>query len=152
MQVETIRDALNWTENFHRHLYDSMIHSAETTGNARSQLLLKYLAEHEKKLANVVSEIEQSGDEDALGTWIYEYLDKHPIIDHEYCDASFSELKTEQIMEIIIHQHKQVIDLYSYLNDQAEIPPTQELMEEMRSLEEHEIMVMSQSANRLEDM
>ena len=115
MQVETLRDVLHWTGEFHRHLTECMVHCAGNSENVRSQLLLNYLSEHEKKLAYVVREFEQMGNEHALNTWCYEYLDKHPIIHHEYCDAPFSELSSREIMEVIIHQHKQVIDLYRYL-------------------------------------
>jgi len=55
-------------------------------------------------------------------------------------------------MQVIIHQHQQIIDLYRYLHDCADISSAKELMEDLRSFEEHEIMVMSQSANRLEDI
>lgn len=48
-------------------------------------------------------------------------------------------------------QYQQVIELYRYPS-RADIPSAKELMGSLRSLEEHEMMRMVQSANRFEDM
>jgi len=77
---------------------------------------------------------------------------KHPIVRHAHCDAPFAELDATQIMEVIVDQHQQVIELYRYLASRAEIPSAKELMESLRSLEEHEMMRMAQSANRFGDL
>jgi hypothetical protein len=55
-------------------------------------------------------------------------------------------------MEVISDQHQQVIELYRYLYLRADIPSAKELLENLKSLEEHESMLMSQGANRLSDM
>lgn len=118
----------------------------------RARMILAYLSDHEKALTKVVSGFETSGDEHALNTWCYEYVAKHPIVRHAHCDAPFAELDATQIMEVIVDQHQQVIELYRYLASRADIPSAKELMESLRSLEEHEMMRMTQSANRFEDL
>ena len=118
----------------------------------RARMILAYLSDHEKALTKVVSGFETSGDEHALNTWCYEYVAKHPIVRHAHCDAPFAELDTTQIMEVIVDQHQQVIELYRYLASRADIPSAEELMESLRSLEEHEMMRMAQSANRFGDL
>lgn len=55
-------------------------------------------------------------------------------------------------MEVIVDQHQQVIELYRYLASRADIPSAKELMESLRSLEEHEMMRMAQFANRFGDL
>lgn len=55
-------------------------------------------------------------------------------------------------MEVIIDQHQQVIELYRYLASRADIPSAKELLETLRSLEEHEVMRMAQSSNRFGDL
>ena len=152
MQVETLRDVLHWTSEFHQHLSECLKHCADNNEGTRAQMLLKYLSEHEEKLRHVIHEFEVTGNEHALNTWCYEYLNKHPIVQHHDCDAPFSQLSTKEIMQVIIHQHKQVIDLYRYLHERADIPSAEELMETPKSFEEHEMMQMVQSANRLEDL
>ncbi|WP_273182808.1 MULTISPECIES: ATPase [Methylophaga] len=152
MQVETLRDVLHWTSDFHQHLTACLKHCVDSNESERAKMLLKYLSEHEEKLAHVIHEFETKGDEHALNTWCYEYLNKNPIVQHHHCDAPFSQLSTTEIMRVIIDQHNQVIELYRYLHDRADIPSAQELLEMLKSFEEHEMMLMVQSANRLEDM
>ncbi len=152
MQIETLKDVLHWTREFHQHLSQCLSHCADKNTSERARMILGYLSDHEKALTKVVSGFETSGDEHALNTWCYEYVAKHPIVRHAHCDAPFAELDATQIMEVIVDQHQQVIELYRYLASRADIPSAKELMESLRSLEEHEMMRMAQSANRFEDI
>ena len=115
-------------------------------------MILAYLSEQEKSLTKVVNSFETSGDEHALNTWCYEYVNKQPIVQHVHCDAPFANLDATQIMEVIVDQHQQVIELYRYLASRADIPSTQEMLASLLSLEEHEMMRMVHSANRFRDM
>ena len=152
MQIETLKDVLHWTREFHQHLSQCLFHCADKNMDERARMILAYLSDHEKALTKVVSGFETSGDEHALNTYCYEYVAKHPIVRHAHCDAPFAELDATQIMEVIVDQHQQVIELYRYLASRAEIPSAKELMESLWSLEEHEMMRMTQSANRFEDL
>ena len=55
-------------------------------------------------------------------------------------------------MDLIVDQHQQVVELYRYLANRADIPSAKEMLESLVSLEEHEIMRVVHSANRFEDM
>jgi len=152
MQVENLRDILHWTKEFHQHLADCMKNCASQQLNERAKMLLDYLSEHEYKLSSLLESFEASADQNALNTWVYEYLDKSPIKGHEKCDKPFAEMTTEEIIGEIEDQHQQVIALYRYLIGRAEIPSAIELLEQLASLEEHEAMQMTHGANRLEDL
>jgi hypothetical protein len=69
-----------------------------------------------------------------------------------YCDEPFAKLNATEIMEVIVEQHEQVIELYRYLASRADIPSAKELLEPLKSLEEHEVMRAVQTANRFQDM
>jgi hypothetical protein len=152
MQVETLRDVLHWTKVFHQELSQRLSHGAGKNIDERAQILLSYLSDHEKSLTKALSGFQTSGEEHALNTWFYEYIQKHPIIRHVHCDAPFAELDARQIMEVIVDQHQQVIELYRHLESQAVIPSAIELLATLRSLEEHESMRMTHAANRFDDM
>lgn len=152
MKIETLRDVLHWTTEFHQHLSSCLRHCSDKNESERAKMLLVYLAGHESELASVVSNFEKTGNTNALNTWCYEYIDKHPIIHHEHCNTPFAKLNATEIMEVIVDQHQQVIELYRYLFSRADIPSAKELLENLKSLEEHESMLMSQGANRLSDM
>lgn len=152
MKIETLKDILHWTKEFHQHLSQCLSHCADKNTDERAKMILTYLADHEASLMKVINSFEASGDEHALNTWSYEYINKQPIVQHVYCDSPFAELDALQIMEVIVDQHQQVIQLYRYLASQAVIPSAQEMLESLRSVEEHEMMRMVQSANRFSDM
>ncbi|OZG69772.1 ATPase [Hahella sp. CCB-MM4] len=152
MQVETLKDVLHWTTRFHQDLSQCMVRGAGHSGNERAKLLLDYLSKHETSLKRIVEEYEQSSNKNALDTWCYEYLEKHPVVRHEHCEVPFDELDSVQIMEVVMEYHRQVIELYRYLLAKAPTGPTQELLSSLLELEEHEVMIMAQGANRLEDL
>lgn len=152
MKIKTLKDVLRWTKEFHQHLSECLAHCVDKNTDERARMVLVYLSEQEKNLAEVISGFETSSPDDALNTWCYEYVNQQTIIQHAYCDAPFADLDAAQIMEVVVDQHQQVIDLYHYLSSRANIPSAQEMLESISSLEEHEMMRMMQSANRFGDM
>ena len=152
MQVETIRDVLEWTRKLHRYLKECMQHCADTSENEREAMLLNYLAEHEKRLAEVINKFEESSNDKALNTWCYEYVDKKPISPHGKCEGPFSEMKVGEIIEEIFHMHDQVIDLYRYLYSRAGSSSPKELLGALLELEKNESMLIAQNTGRLKDI
>jgi uncharacterized protein (DUF305 family) len=152
MQIETLRDVLQWTREFHNHLSTCMTHCADHHENERAKLLLNYLVKHEEKLGHLLEAFEKSESQSVLSTWTIEYLNKQPIIKHRDCSEPFAQLSSTKIMEVIIDYHQQIIELYRHLLSRSEIPKARVLLGNLLFLEEHEAMQMSQAANRLEDL
>lgn len=152
MQIETLKDILHWTKGFHQHLSQCLSHCAKKNTNERAKMILTYLADHESSLVRTINSFETSDSKHALNTWCYEYVNKQPIVQNNYCDSPFAELDAAQIMEVIVDQHQQVIQLYRDLASQAVILSAQEMLASLRSVEEHEMMRMVQSVNRFSDM
>jgi len=152
VQVETLRDVLVWTREFHKNLSACLQHCFGKSENTRSQMLLEYLTKHEQEMSQTVDGFVKTAETRALNTWCYDYMDKHPILHSEQCHAPFQDLEPDEIMRVITDQHEQVIELYRYLYGRADIEETRELMEELKSLEEQGIKQMVQSVNRMRDM
>jgi len=152
MQIETLRDVLHWTREFHQYLADYLQHSVEKNESERARMLLQYLGEHEQKLVNVLEGFEKTASESALNTWCYEYLDKYPIHRQVSYEGSFSQLEPADIISEIVSQHQKVIEFYRYLYSRAETTSSQELLANLTELEKHEAMRMVHSANRLQDL
>lgn len=152
MAIETLRDVLSWTETFHKQLSQCLSQEAETSTDERAQMVLSYLADHEAQLTKVIEGFEQNGKESVLDTWCYDYVEKYPITRRVYDNAPFSELNAEQVMDVVIDQHQQVIELYRYLASRAETTSSKEMLSALSSMEEHEIKRMVQSSNRFSDM
>ncbi|MGF1759562.1 ATPase [Photobacterium sagamiensis] len=152
MQIETLRDVLHWTREFHQYLANCLQHGVDENESQRAKLLLQYLGEHEQKLVNVLTGFEKTADESALNTWCYDYLDKNPIHHDIQCESAFSQLDPADIITEIVTLHQQLTELYRYLQSRAESSSSQELLAQLAELEKHEAMLMVHSANRLQDM
>ena len=152
MQVETIRDVLNWTVSFHTNLKDCLTHCSTQNKDERARMVLTYLSDHEGSLARVVKGFIKTADEKALNTWCYDYMEKHPIIKHGHCDSPFKELDMAHIMEKVVNQHEQVLELYTHLYSRVDINSAKDLLDTIHDVQENEIRRMVQSANRFSDM
>jgi hypothetical protein len=152
MQIETLKDVLHWTAEFHRGLSRCLEHCEDETENDRVRLLLDYLEQHEARLASVVEQFEKKSSSNALNTWCYEYFDKNPVASHRLCNEGYDRLDVNEIMAKILDQHKQVIELYRYLYAQSGASSAKKLLQNLIALEEHEAMQMAQGSNRLGDI
>ncbi|HAW92499.1 MULTISPECIES: ATPase [unclassified Arsukibacterium] len=151
MKIESMRDILHWTVQFHEQLANCLEHCAPTQSE-RSKMVMQYLLTHEKHLAVLVKSFSDKAQFGELETLFIEYLEKNPIVLHEHCDGEFANLTEAEISARVIDQHQQVLALYSYLKEQAAIPHHKELMNNLLELENQEIILMAQGLNRFQDM
>ncbi|WP_282131575.1 ATPase [Pseudoalteromonas aliena] len=152
MQIETIRDVLNWTVLFHKNLKDSLNQSSKQNKDEGARMMLSYLSEHEESLENIVQGLENTADEKALNTWCFDYIEKHSIIEHVDCNSLFETLDIADIMEKIVNHHEQVIELYIHIYSRVDIESAKTLLDSIKNIEENEIKRIVQSANRFSDM
>ena len=152
MNINTLKDIIHWTRSAHTHLSDHMSRSAAETGSERAQMLLNYLADHERLLSDKLDSFEHNGDLSALNTWCYEFIDQKPMLSGTGEDAPFADMNSETIAATLAEQHQTIIGLYKHLLDQADSNSLRESLQQLVDMEEHEVMVMMQSANRLSDL
>lgn len=69
-----------------------------------------------------------------------------------FCNAPFEQLSVIENIKVVAKQHEQVIELYPYLRASADIPSSEALLDKLKAFEEHEIMQIVQSANRMDDI
>jgi uncharacterized protein (DUF305 family) len=115
-------------------------------------MTLNYLSDHEGSLERIVQGFENAADKKALNTWCYDYMEKHPIIEHGHCDSPFKSLDMSHIMEKIVNHHEEVLELYTHLYSRVDIDSAKELLDAIHDVEENEIKRMVQSANRFADL
>jgi hypothetical protein len=46
MQIETLKDVLHWTREFHQHLSQCLSHCADKNMDERARMILAYLSDH----------------------------------------------------------------------------------------------------------
>ena len=152
MTIKTLGDIVNWTREFHQQLAECTEHCSQENKNERAQMMLTYLSQHEARLSEVVAGFEKLGQKKVLETWTNEYFNLHPILARESCDAPFSEMRSDDIVDSILSQHEEIIELYKFLEDRAEISSVRDLMKLLRELEHNEVLLMVQAINRFADM
>lgn len=151
MKIESMRDILKWTVQFHEQLADSLKHSSPNHSE-RTKMAMQYLFMHEKHLAVLVKSFSDKAQFGELETLFIEYLDINPIVLHDHFDGDFRNMNDQEISSSIIEQHQQVIALYAYLKEQAVIPHHKELLNNLLQLENQEIVLMAQGLNRFQDI
>lgn len=151
MQIESVRDILTWTKQFHSELADCLEH-CEQSQDERTRMAMTYLATHERHLANLVDDYSQQASTSELDKYVIEYLDKQPITLHQTCTNDFAYISEQEIVERIFHQHQSVTALYQYLKERSSIPHQEELLEHLLALEQQELVRMAQGINRFQDI
>jgi hypothetical protein len=149
MSNKTLRDMVDWTQQFHRDMAQSMQLSAAQT--ERERMLLDYLVEHENELARMVGRYGENASDTALNTWVSAYMEQYPPLEQPPRYPPFSGMNTTEIMTAVQEQHDRIINIYEHLEDFVQ-SSANELVRDLRNLEEQELLRISQSANRLEDI
>ena len=115
MQIEQIKDILDWIVDYHQQMTECYEHCSEQTESPRLKMLLEYLSEHENQLTQTISRYEEESDPRDLNTWCLEYMDKVPVLTHTLCEANLKELTADQIIARTANTHNQLMELYQYL-------------------------------------
>jgi len=152
MRAETVDDLVAWTRDTHGYLARRLQQNADQQTRTRSELLMRYLAEHEAALETMVGEYEGRADFGTLGTWVYDYVTENPVTIDRLEESAHRDVDLEEISATIFAVHSQLIELYRYLLGRADTPEVRELVSELLALEKHEAMRLAQQVNRLSDM
>jgi len=152
MEIKTFADLIDWTRQLHAHLARCLKESAGQHSNERASALLDYISAHESLLEKAVAEYEKQADPKAMQTRLYDYGAHKPIESNRTCDIRYRDLDFAGIEKEIFDFHDQVMDLYDSLIGKAEIPEAKSLLEDLKSLEEHEAMRLARQIGRMDDV
>ncbi|MGC8120614.1 ATPase [Marinobacter sp. VGCF2001] len=152
MEIKTFEDLIDWTRQLHAHLARCLEESARKNPDERASALLDYISRHENLLEKAVAEYEKQADPKAMSTRLYDYGVHKPIEKNRTCDIRYSDLDFDGIAREIFDFHDQVMDLYDALIGKAEIPEAKSLLEDLKSMEEHEAMRMASQIGRMSDV
>lgn len=152
MEIKTFADLIDWTRQLHAHLARCLHESAALNKDERASALLDYISSHESLLEKAVAEYQKQADQKAMQTRLYDYGVHKPISKNQACDTHYQELDFAGIAREIFDFHDQVMSLYDSLIGKAEIPEAKELLEDLKSLEQHEAMRMASQIGSMNDM
>lgn len=152
MEIKTFADLIDWTRQLHAHLARCLQASAQQNQSERASALLDYISTHESLLEQAVAEYEKQADPKAMQTRLYDYGVHKPIEKNSACDTRYHTLDFDSIARDIFSFHDQVMALYDALIGKAEIPEAKSLLEDLKSLEQHEAMRMASQIGRMNDL
>lgn len=152
MEIKTFADLIDWTRQLHAHLARCLHQSASLNKDERASALLDYISSHESLLEKAVAEYQKQADPKAMQTRLYDYGVHKPIAKNQACDTHYNHLNFEGIAREIFDFHDQVMGLYDALIGKAEIPEAKELLEDLKSLEQHQAMRMASQIGSMNDM
>ena len=79
MKAETYRDLIEWTQQLHGQLASRLeAGAADSQTGERMSALLRYLAEHERRMQQMVLRFEQQADIKVLDSWVYDHFTDNP--------------------------------------------------------------------------
>lgn len=151
MKIERTRDILDNARKFHRLIAETYRQQGEKTDQERMQMLLNYLALHEKHLEKTLEE--------------YGALATRKVMEHWFqnspCDEKFEQLKQllardnpteDHIIDLALEIDGCMIDMYRSLADNVEDQDVRALFQNLASLEENEERRMVRDAMWMQDV
>ncbi len=151
MRFCKISELLAWVSTYHQALAVKYSTLADETTKERAAMLLTYLSEHQKVLADAVNKYSDDAAQNLLTTW----SDQCPELDLPdsivNLHISLSGKETDEIIRNVIDFHNVLIEMYKALAEKANNPSVQALFEDLAKMEQQEEMRMVRDAQRLED-
>ena len=152
MRFCQISELLDWIDAFHQALAEKYkILADEDSVKERAALLLNYLSDHQRLLAESISKYKTDSADNLLTTW----SDQCPELDLPdsvtQLHSALSGKSTEEIIQKVIEFHDILIDMYKALADKATNTSVKDLFENLSQMERQEAMRTVRDAQRLED-
>lgn len=151
MRIERTRDILDNARKFHRLIAETYRQQGEKTDQERMQMLLNYLALHEKHLEETLDEYGDLAAKRVLEHWFQ----------NSPCDEKFAELKQllardnpteDHIIDLALEIDGCMIDMYKFLAANTEDKDVRALFQDLVSLEENEERRMVRDAMWMQDV
>ena len=151
MRFCQVSELLDWIDAYHEALAEQYKVLADEAVKERAALLLNYLSDHQRLLAESISKYETDTADSLLTTW----SDQCPELDLPesvvQLHSTLSGKNTEEIIIYVIEFHDILIDMYKDLAEKAPNPSVKSLFENLAQMEQQEAMRTVRDAQRLED-
>ncbi len=152
MHLETVGDVVKWSGDFHQSLARFLPESTAGSNSERTKMLSDYIAGHEETLAKTVHALSHTESKQALGTWVTEFMNEQPLPNTDHGDNRWQRLTAEELLDEVLEIHGQLIDLYKFLHGRCNTTPAGATLAQLVEIEEHELGLITHSANRLQDL
>lgn len=151
MRFFQVSELLDWISAFHEALADQYRLLADQTDKERAALLLNYLSDHERSLAESIEKYELDAADSILATWSGQSPELHLPESLVHLNRSLSGKDSQEIITCVIDFHNILIEMYNTLAENTASDSVKNLFENLAQMERHESMRTVRDAQRLED-
>jgi uncharacterized protein (DUF305 family) len=151
MRFCQISDLLDWIDAYHQALAEQYSALASAGTKERAALLLTYLSDHQKLLAESIARYETDAADSLMASWSEQCPDLNLPESVLQLHNTLAGKDTEEIIKQVIEFHDILIDMYKSLAEKATNPSIRMLFENLMQMEKQETMRTVRDAQRLED-
>jgi hypothetical protein len=151
MRFCQVSELIDWIDAFHQALAEQYSVLADEAVKERAALLLNYLSEHQRLLAESMVKYETDAADSLLTTWSDQCPDLDLPESVTELHSALSGKDTEEIIKHVIEFHDILIDMYKALAERATNSSVKSLFENLAEMERQEAMRTVRDAQRLED-
>ena len=151
MRFCQVSELIDWIDTFHRALAEQYSTLADEAVKERAALLLNYLSDHQRLLAESMEKYEAEAADSLLTTWSDECPDLDLPESITQLHDALSDKNTQEIIKHVIEFHDILIDMYKALAEKATNSSVKDLFENLAEMERQEAMRTVRDAQRLED-
>lgn len=151
MRFFQVSELLDWVSAFHKALADQYRLLADQADKERAALLLNYLADHERLLAESIEKYELDAANSTLATWSEQRPKLNLPESLIHLHRTLSGKDSKEIIPYVIEFHDILIEMYNTLAKNTESDSIKSLFENLAQMERHESMRAVRDAQRLED-
>lgn len=150
MRFETVRDIVEQSRQLHRALAAQYTELEQLTTSERAQLMLDYLARHERRLAEAMGQYEQDAARGLLDAWL-QYaptLDAAELVTR-LRDVDLNDLDAVVAAALAVDEH--LLAVYREIEEQADTEELREVARSLQRIESNEAHRLARAAFRLRD-
>lgn len=151
MRFCQVEELLDWIRAFHDELAKQYDGLTDQSVKERTSLLLAYLADHQRLLADSIQKYETDTADSLLATWSDQCPDLELPQSLGELQKTLSGKETADIVNQAIYFHDQLIRIYKDLQEAAASDSVKELFDGLAEMEEHEKLRMVRDSLYLED-
>lgn len=155
MSVQQTHSVIDRVREFHQQVGDYYERLANATQKIRVRLLLQYMSDHERRLADALTDYEDSAPEAILNTWLQNCEGEGQLdaVRHQLREARVDpSLDADAVVEMGIKFSNLLLAVYRDLAETAEPDAVRDVFQNLVSMEENAQHRFACDAGRFNDL